>query len=225
MHRVLFFKQHTKSHNAQVRKHAKTQGEEELEEVKESQRRLAVEYLPLRRPLWNSPTVWESVRSKPTPLALIIFGLWPDWWKKTLLWRFFFPLGDHNRLKSELSGCLFMQSTRRDSSENSALADEQTPFCAAQLSRGLLSWQQQTPPLPSMHRGCPHKDWQHGCSCKASRGREHGQWAEDWVQLLAHWQCILCVCGGGGVNKSKVIFSKITASTKWKLLAGLNYKC
>lgn len=44
----------------------------------------SVEYLPLRL-LGNSPTVWESVRSKPTPFALIILGLWPDWWKKTLL--------------------------------------------------------------------------------------------------------------------------------------------
>lgn len=40
-------------------------------------------YLPLRR-LEKSPMVWESVRSRPTGrLALIILGLWPDWWKKT----------------------------------------------------------------------------------------------------------------------------------------------
>lgn len=51
----------------------------------DTQWQFSVKYLPLRRPLGNSPTVWESVRSKPTPFALIILGLWPDWWKKTLL--------------------------------------------------------------------------------------------------------------------------------------------
>lgn len=45
---------------------------------------VSVVYLPLRRPLGNSPMVWESVLSKTTPFALI-FGLWPEWWKKTWL--------------------------------------------------------------------------------------------------------------------------------------------
>ncbi len=72
--------------------------------ISDTQWQFSVEYLPLRRPLGNSPTVWESVRSKPTPFALIILGLWPDWWKKTLL--IIKCLGDHNKLSPTVTSAL-----------------------------------------------------------------------------------------------------------------------
>ena len=53
-------------------------------------------YIPLRRPLGNSPTVWESVRSNTTTFALIFLGLWPDWWKKTWLIITFWTNTDDN---------------------------------------------------------------------------------------------------------------------------------
>lgn len=179
MYRVLFFKQHNRARQTKEipqctnEKHAKTQDEAELEKVKESQRRFTVEYLPLRRPLWNSPTVWESVRSKPTPLALIIFGLWPDWWKKTLLWRFFW--GDHNSLRASWAAAFHAQAQdgtllRTRSSLTSRHLSVQRSYREDYCHCNNRSTPPQHAP-PSMHRGCPHKDWQHGCSCTTSRGR------------------------------------------------------
>lgn len=193
-----------------------------MEKVKESQRRFTVEYLPLRRPLWNSPTVWESVRSKPTPLALIIFGLWPDWWKKTLLWRF--SWGRSQQFKSELSCCL---------------------SCKAQDGTLLRT----RPSLTSRHLSVQHsyqKDYCHGnnrstppnmhlppCTAAAHTMTEntavharraedeHRQWVEDWEQLFAHWQCISCE---GSINQRCLYSVKSQSQQSGSCLLALTRK-
>ena len=99
-------------------------------------------YLPFRRPLGNSPTVWESVLSKPTPFALIILGLWPDWWKKTLRIINILVI---TTINPAVNNSPAMQSPRRDLCRNINC----TPGFV-QLWSERLSWQQQTM-LTSMH--------------------------------------------------------------------------
>lgn len=119
------------------------------EKFSDTQSQFSVEYLPLRRPLGNSPTVWESVRSKPTPFALIILGLWPNWWKKTLL---IIKVWVITTVKPYCNNCPAVQSRRRDFAEqqNYTLTYTQSPFSAAQLSRDDCH-DNSRPILPNMH--------------------------------------------------------------------------
>lgn len=58
---------------------------------------------------------------------------------------------------------------------------------ALTVMEGLLSWQQQTHTAqhapPSMHRGCPHKDWQHGRACTPGQGGAAANWLPPFLAI------------------------------------------
>lgn len=129
-------------------------------------------YLPLRRPRGNSPTVWESVRSKPTPFALIILGLWPDWWKKTLLITKLVLITAVKRyFNNPPLPCKAKDAETLLGNHNLAYTPDHF-VVAAHLSKESSSWQQRAHTAQhaprSMRHGFPHKDWHHSCACTMS---------------------------------------------------------
>lgn len=112
------------------------------------------EYLPLRRPRGNSPTVWESVRSKPTPFALITLGLWPNWRKKTESFQI-----------TSLPTSLPCKAARRP---NQGPPPHTTPDDDCHdNTRAMLPLRHPRKKNHAPH-GFPHKDWHHSCACMTS---------------------------------------------------------
>lgn len=95
--------------------------------------------------------------------------------------RLFWELGPHRQADT------FLCSAAIERTIVMATTDPRRPTC--------------TPP-PPMHRGCPRKDWQRGCSCTTSRGR-----ARTEGSGLSTAFSTLTMYSVYGVNKSKCLYS------------------